>query len=270
MVKLSKVTGEKHLYTDSNGLFYIRTVSDGKDTCKSLKTTRISVARKLRDDWIHSERNKQLGIVQPKPLNQVLITEILDTYQQAGFPDRKGNPRLFFVRSATRHGPAIRKSRQAALRPVTFNNTRVIRRHLFLINRTRRPVVNAWSAFPPTRLTVPTPPRCSNNGRASKVVKLSVCECHMRGGFTAFTANLAGFTSVLAGDQSFSSGFQVRPSLARVLWRVGRRWEEFGHLLVQLASWRLSYDTKTDVKHLVVRTVLEAAARGAPMRAVSP
>ncbi len=102
--QLRKLDGEPYLYfrevsVKVNGkvskqrMFYIRkTDGDGTDTNLCLKTTRVGVARKLRDQWVHARTNQKLGITAPpKKASRVKIEKVLDVYHNAGHPSiRRG------------------------------------------------------------------------------------------------------------------------------------------------------------------------------------
>lgn len=103
--QLKKVDGEPYLYFREvsekvNGklkkqrMYYIRKTDgvNGIDTNLCLNTTRIGVARKLRDQWVHSRTNQKLGITPPPPkTKRVKIDKLLSVYHKAGHPSiRRG------------------------------------------------------------------------------------------------------------------------------------------------------------------------------------
>jgi hypothetical protein len=104
--QLSKIPNERYLYkNESSGMYYLRKRTSEVDTDECLKTTRISVARKMRDDWMleqHRTKNGNCSTGQPASngsssqtetnLVRVLITSLLDLYRDAGYP-HKGTKR---------------------------------------------------------------------------------------------------------------------------------------------------------------------------------
>jgi integrase len=97
--QLLKVTGERSLYykLSDDGKekhYFLRITVKGQDTSKNLATTRKGVAVKARDDHYHAERNRDLGIQEPIAKTKgVLITAVLELYENAGYPDDDGNER---------------------------------------------------------------------------------------------------------------------------------------------------------------------------------
>jgi hypothetical protein len=85
--KLTKVEGEKLLYIhDDTGVYFIRIRGDGIDTERSLKTTKRSKARELRDEFVLEQADIKRGIKKEKPVKRLRVTASLDAYEKAGFP----------------------------------------------------------------------------------------------------------------------------------------------------------------------------------------
>jgi hypothetical protein len=81
------VEGEKLLYIhDDTGVYFIRIRGDGIDTERSLKTTKRSKARELRDEFVLEQADIKRGIKKEKPVKRLRVTASLDAYEKAGFP----------------------------------------------------------------------------------------------------------------------------------------------------------------------------------------
>ena len=66
--KLQKVEGEDLLFIHPpTKIYYLRKRDKVSDTHVSLKTTKISVARGLRDDYVAARRARALGLAAPEP-----------------------------------------------------------------------------------------------------------------------------------------------------------------------------------------------------------
>lgn len=99
----AKVPGEPALYIHE-GTYYVRDRRDGRDTHISLKTTKIGVARQLRDDYRTAKRMRSLGLAAPEPVKEPeekeatpaakpTVRTILTRYRDDGHPDKRGNKR---------------------------------------------------------------------------------------------------------------------------------------------------------------------------------
>jgi hypothetical protein len=93
--QLEKVEGEKFLWKRrAKGVttYYLRKRTETEDTEISLKTGSIKQACKLRDAWVNSQTNQELGITAaPKKKKRLRISKALEDYLRAGCPSlRRG------------------------------------------------------------------------------------------------------------------------------------------------------------------------------------
>jgi integrase len=96
MARLEKVTGERALYQDpSSRTYYVRIYHEGRDTYRSLETTRIGEARERMDARRAAKAASKLGLAlepdeeqeQPPP---VTVANVIRAYEGAGYPDKRG------------------------------------------------------------------------------------------------------------------------------------------------------------------------------------
>ena len=107
--QLTKVDGEKFLYfreVDGIRHYYLRKRTETEDTEVALGTTKITMACKLRDSWVHSQTNQKLGITKPAAASKRFqVVKALDEYQTAKHPTiRRGkmkNPGKRHLRQET-------------------------------------------------------------------------------------------------------------------------------------------------------------------------
>ena len=100
--KLQKVAGEPLLYLNPvSRVYFLRKHDAQRDTHVSLKTTKIGVARSLRDDYVGALRMRALGLAVPEtkpepeaPAPIITIRDVLTRYKEDGYPDKKGNKRV--------------------------------------------------------------------------------------------------------------------------------------------------------------------------------
>jgi integrase len=93
MSRLCKVLGERGLYEDPNtGVKYIRIQTGGRDTYKSLGTTRKTQAIDAIDARRAAKAAANLGIaLEPdKEARSVTVAEVVKKYKADGYPDKKG------------------------------------------------------------------------------------------------------------------------------------------------------------------------------------
>jgi hypothetical protein len=93
---LRKVEGERALYQDPNsGTYYVRIFYDGRDTYRSLETTRIAQARERMDARRAAKVASKLGLaLEPdEPERAVTVNQVVRAYQEAGYPDKRGRER---------------------------------------------------------------------------------------------------------------------------------------------------------------------------------
>jgi integrase len=81
--QLKKVEGEDYLYRHPvSKMYYLRT----KTSWESLGTTQIKAARKDRDEWVHKQARRNLGLApEQEDLPRLLITEAVHDYVLSGF-----------------------------------------------------------------------------------------------------------------------------------------------------------------------------------------
>ena len=101
--KLKKVVGEDLLFIHPRSkIYYLRKRDKDSDTHVSLKTTKISVARGPRDDYVAARRARALGLAVPEPPPKeepkeeppvVTIRDCLTRYKEDDYPDKRGNAR---------------------------------------------------------------------------------------------------------------------------------------------------------------------------------
>jgi hypothetical protein len=101
--KLKKIKGEKLLFFHKpTKSYYLRKRDKDSDTHVSLKTTKIGVARGLRDDYVAARRTRALGLAAPEPVKEeprkdppppVTVRDCLNRYKEDGYPDKRGNAR---------------------------------------------------------------------------------------------------------------------------------------------------------------------------------
>jgi hypothetical protein len=92
--RLTKIPGEKYLYKDESGTYYLRIREDGQDTNLSLKTKKITQAVKARDARMAAKAAARLGIAaEPSKVAKVAsvtVRKVITTYQEAGYPGMGG------------------------------------------------------------------------------------------------------------------------------------------------------------------------------------
>lgn len=92
--RLTKVEGEKFLYRDASGTYYLRVQEDGRDTHLSLRTRKITQAVKARDARMGAKSAARLGIAvdpgEAAKTASVTVRKVITTYQDAGYPGKKG------------------------------------------------------------------------------------------------------------------------------------------------------------------------------------
>jgi hypothetical protein len=90
--RLTKIPGEKCLYKDESGTYYLRIQEDGQDTNLSLKTKKITQAVKARDARMAAKAAARLGIAaEPSEVAKaasVTVRKVITTYQKAGYPGK--------------------------------------------------------------------------------------------------------------------------------------------------------------------------------------
>jgi len=93
-----KVDGEAHLYI-YNGMYFLRKQIGTGDTHVSLKTTKIGMARRLRNDYVAVKRSRALGLTAPEQTEDeieeaqpLLCKAVFDRYVADDFPDGDGEP----------------------------------------------------------------------------------------------------------------------------------------------------------------------------------
>jgi integrase len=93
--RLQKIQGEKLLYINEDGVYFLRKRGNGIDTDVSLDTTRKSKAVEARDAYLASRVASKVGIAfEPNDRSrQVTVAEAIKRYREDGYPDKKGNPR---------------------------------------------------------------------------------------------------------------------------------------------------------------------------------
>jgi hypothetical protein len=93
--QLEKVEGEKFLWkrkVKGMATYYLRKRTETEDTEVSLKTGSIKQACKLRDAWVNSQTNQELGITEaPKMKKRLRISNALEDYRRDRYPSlRRG------------------------------------------------------------------------------------------------------------------------------------------------------------------------------------
>jgi len=93
--RLEKIQGEKLLYINEDGVYFLRKRGNGIDTDVSLDTTRKSKAVEARDAYLASRVASKVGIAfEPNDrAREVTVAEAIKRYREDGYPDKKGNPR---------------------------------------------------------------------------------------------------------------------------------------------------------------------------------
>ena len=94
--RLQKVANERCLYRDiGSGMYYIRIYANGGDTYRSLETTRVREARQRLDIRRAAKAAAKLGLaLEPDAAaRQVTVYDVIETYEAAGFPDKRGRAR---------------------------------------------------------------------------------------------------------------------------------------------------------------------------------
>ena len=94
--RLQKVANERCLYRDiGNGTYYIRIYANGGDTYRSLETRRIREARQRLDIRRAAKAAAKLGLaLEPDAAaRQVAVYDVIETYEVADFPDKRGRAR---------------------------------------------------------------------------------------------------------------------------------------------------------------------------------
>ena len=101
--KLDKVKDEELLFIHTpTGIYYLRKRDKVSDTHISLKTTKIGVARGLRDDYLAARRARALGLAAPEPVKEepkkeppppATVRDCLTRYKEDQYPDKRGNAR---------------------------------------------------------------------------------------------------------------------------------------------------------------------------------
>lgn len=92
--RLTKVDGEKYLYQNADGVYFLRKRTEIEDTDVSLNTTKKTKACELRDDWMHAQKNQELGITPPpaKIKRVPTCTDTITLYEKGGYKTKKGRP----------------------------------------------------------------------------------------------------------------------------------------------------------------------------------
>lgn len=94
--RLQKVANERCLYRDvGSGMYYIRIYAHGGDTYRSLETTRVREARQRLDIRRAAKAAAKLGLaLEPdSAARQVTVLDVIETYELAGYPDKRGRAR---------------------------------------------------------------------------------------------------------------------------------------------------------------------------------
>jgi hypothetical protein len=92
---LTKVAGEKLLYRNAEGWYFLRKRGGGTDTDICLDVQKKPAAVKARDAYLSARGAAKAGISYDpnSPASRVRVEEVIARYQTDGFPDDEGNPR---------------------------------------------------------------------------------------------------------------------------------------------------------------------------------
>ena len=93
---LTKVAGEKLLYHNSDGWYFLRKRGEGIDTDVCLDTQKKPEAIKARDAYLAARGAAKAGIAfDPNSSKaRVSLKSVVERYQADGYPDANGNPRI--------------------------------------------------------------------------------------------------------------------------------------------------------------------------------
>ena len=93
---LTKVAGEKLLYRNSDGWYFLRKRGEGIDTDVCLGTQKKPEAVKARDAYLAARGAAKAGIAYDPNASKarVSLKSVVERYQADGYPDENGNPRM--------------------------------------------------------------------------------------------------------------------------------------------------------------------------------
>mgnify|MGYP001317676502 CR=1 FL=1 len=100
MSRLKRISGERNLYQAPNGgTYYVRIFHGGKDTFRSLETTRLREARERMDTRRAAMAAAKLGLaLEPDDaFRQVTVAQVIERYVGDGYLDKRGRKRTCFA-----------------------------------------------------------------------------------------------------------------------------------------------------------------------------
>jgi integrase len=130
--RIGKVPKERGLYRDKvSGTYLVRDQRDG-DVLNSLETKILREAQKRRDLFFSGAFFERFGITTFDPSKpQASVGEILQSFREAGFPDRRSRPRQegVYLRAQQDHYDTLCRSALAAKTPAQLNSFEIQRYH---------------------------------------------------------------------------------------------------------------------------------------------